>query len=68
MNTTYPTGISARRAGFAVAGGAALIAHGLIKRKTKDVDLFLVDTQTSTVASAAAAFEAAVHRQGWVGP
>lgn len=52
-------------AGFAVAGGAALIAQGLIKRPTRDVDLFLLDAAASTVASAAAAFEAAADGQGW---
>lgn len=52
-------------AGFAVAGGAALIARGLITRPTQDVDLFLLDTGQSTVASAAAAFETAMDRQGW---
>lgn len=52
-------------AGFAVAGGAALIARGLITRPTQDVDLFLLDARLSTVASAAAAFETAMHRQGW---
>jgi hypothetical protein len=52
-------------AGFAVAGGAALIARGLITRPTQDVDLFLLDTELSTVASAAIAFEAAMDRQGW---
>jgi hypothetical protein len=41
-------------AGFAVAGGAALIARGLIQRPTRDVDLFLLDTRASTVAAAAA--------------
>jgi Nucleotidyl transferase AbiEii toxin, Type IV TA system len=52
-------------AGFAVAGGAALIARGLITRTTQDVDLFLLDTRMSTVASAAAAFETAMDYQGW---
>jgi hypothetical protein len=52
-------------AGFAVAGGAALIAQGLIQRPTRDVDLFLLDPETSTVASAAASFEAAAESQGW---
>lgn len=52
-------------AGFAVAGGAALIARGLIKRPTQDVDLFLLDTSDSTVASAVVAFEAAMDRLGW---
>ena len=52
-------------AGFAVAGGAALIARGLITRPTQDVDLFLLDARLSTVASAAAAFETATDGQGW---
>lgn len=52
-------------AGFAVAGGAALIARGLINRPTQDVDLFLLDTRLSTIAEAAIAFEAAIDRQGW---
>lgn len=52
-------------AGFAVAGGAALIAQGLIQRPTRDVDLFLLDAGTSTIASAAAAFEAAADTKRW---
>jgi Nucleotidyl transferase AbiEii toxin, Type IV TA system len=52
-------------AGFAVAGGAALIARGLITRPTQDVDLFLLDIRLSTVALAAAAFENAMDHQGW---
>lgn len=51
--------------GFAVAGGAALIARGLIQRPTKDVDLFLLDTAASTVASAVTSFEAAIGTYGW---
>jgi hypothetical protein len=51
--------------GFAVAGGAALIARGLIDRQTMDVDLFLLDASQSAVASAAAALEAAMDGQGW---
>jgi hypothetical protein len=43
-------------AGFAVAGGAALIAQGLIQRPTRDVDLFLLGAETSAVASAATVF------------
>jgi hypothetical protein len=35
-------------AGFAVAGGAALIARGLIARPTNDVDLFLLEAGDST--------------------
>jgi Nucleotidyl transferase AbiEii toxin, Type IV TA system len=52
-------------AGFVVAGGAGLIARELIARPTQDVDLFLLDTRLSTVASAATAFETAMDRQGW---
>lgn len=52
-------------AGFAVAGGAALIARGLIRRPTQDVDLFLLDASDSSVAAAVAAFEKAIDRQGW---
>jgi hypothetical protein len=52
-------------AGFAVAGGAALVAQGMIHRPTRDIDLFLVDTATSEVTVAAASFEAALDRRGW---
>ena len=52
-------------AGFAVAGGAALIARGLIHRPTQDVDLFLLDASRPAVASAAEAFEAAMDANGW---
>jgi hypothetical protein len=52
-------------AGFAVAGGAALIVQGLIKRKTTDVDLFLLDAAASTITSAAASFETAIGERGW---
>lgn len=52
-------------AGFAVAGGVALIARGLIQRSTRDVDLFLVETDASTLAAAVAAFETAMDGQGW---
>lgn len=52
-------------AGFAVAGGAALIARGLIHRPTRDVDLFLVEAGGSTLAAAVAAFELAMDHQGW---
>ncbi len=51
-------------AGFAVAGGAALVAQGLIHRPTRDLDLFLLDTATSEVAAAATSFEAALGSQG----
>ncbi len=52
-------------AGFAVAGGAALLAQGLIHRPTRDVDLFLLDAATSAIATAAAAYEAALDNNGW---
>jgi hypothetical protein len=31
---------AARRYGFALAGGCALIAHGIVDRRTEDADLF----------------------------
>ncbi len=52
-------------AGFAVAGGAALIARGLIARPTRDVDLFLLEAGASTVGSAVTAFETAMDSRGW---
>jgi hypothetical protein len=52
-------------AGFAVAGGAALIVQGLIQRQTRDVDLFLLDATASTITSAAASFETAIGERGW---
>lgn len=51
--------------GFAVAGGAALIASGLISRPTNDIDLFAVERQTVGIPAAAASFEAAAHAQTW---
>jgi hypothetical protein len=52
-------------AGFAVAGGAALIARGLIQRPTRDIDLFLLDAASSSVTAAAASFETAMSSHGW---
>jgi hypothetical protein len=52
--------------GFAVAGGAALIAQGLIHRPTMDVDLFLLDASVSEIAEAAASFEAVLEMHGWL--
>jgi hypothetical protein len=52
-------------AGFAVAGGAALIVQGLIQRQTRDVDLFLLDAAASTITSAVASFETAIGERGW---
>jgi len=51
--------------GFAVAGGAALIAQGLVQRQTRDVDLFLLDAAASTITSAVASFENAIGERGW---
>jgi len=52
-------------AGYAVAGGAALLAQGMINRPTRDVDLFLLDPAISDVSTAAASFEATLDSQGW---
>ena len=58
--------------GFALAGGNALIAHGVIDRPTDDVDLF--SNRETGVADAAEAVEDAlreagfqVERQDWAG-
>ena len=50
---------AAARHGFALGGGNALIAHGIVDRPTEDVDLF-TDEETG-VRAAAAAVEAALH-------
>src|SRR5262249_52414914 len=52
-------------AGFAVAGAAALIARGLVQRPTRDIDLFLLDPGSSSVAAASASFETAMTGRGW---
>lgn len=49
--------------GFAVAGGAALIARDLIDRATRDLDLFA--DPPADVHEAAGALEDAVGRKGW---
>ena len=46
---------AAARNGFALAGGNALIAHGIIDRPTDDVDLF--SNEETGVAAAADAVE-----------
>ncbi len=53
----------ASRHGFALAGGNALIAHGLIDRPTEDVDLF--SNEEGGVESAADAVEAALQAAGF---
>ena len=54
---------AASRHGFALGGGNALIAHGLIDRPTEDIDLFT--NQESGVAAAAAAGEDALLAAGF---
>jgi hypothetical protein len=53
----------AARHGFALAGGNALIAHGIIDRLTDDVDLF--SDQEAGVAAAAQPVEAALSEAGF---
>jgi Nucleotidyl transferase AbiEii toxin, Type IV TA system len=53
----------AARYGFALAGGNALIAHGVIDRPTEDVDLF--SDQETGVMAAADAVEAALRAAGF---
>jgi hypothetical protein len=54
---------AAARHGFALAGGNALMAHGIIDRSTDDVDLF--SDQEAGVAVAASAVEAALRDAGF---
>jgi hypothetical protein len=54
---------TAARHGFALAGGNALIAHGIIDRPTDDVDLF--SDQETAVTAAADAVEAALREAGF---
>jgi Nucleotidyl transferase AbiEii toxin, Type IV TA system len=53
----------AGRYGFALAGGNALIAHGVVDRPTDDVDLF--SDQEAGVPAAADAVEAALREAGF---
>jgi hypothetical protein len=54
---------AAARHGFALGGGNALIAHGIISRLTEDVDLFT--DREAGVAAAADAVEAALRAAGY---
>jgi hypothetical protein len=54
---------AASRHGFALGGGNALIAHGVIDRVTQDVDLFTDDEHG--VEAAAGAVEAALREAGF---
>jgi hypothetical protein len=53
----------ANRYGFALGGGNALIAHGLITRPTQDVDLFT--NEETGVEAAAESVEAALQEAGF---
>ena len=55
---------AAARNGFALAGGNALIAHGIIDRPTDDVDLF--SNEETGVAAAADAVESALAEAGFL--
>ena len=54
---------AAKRYGFALAGGCALIAHGVVDRRTEDVDLFT--DREGGVEAAAAAVEASLEAAGF---
>lgn len=54
---------AAARHGFALAGGNALLAHGMISRPTQDVDLFT--DQEDGVEAAAGSVEAALRAAGF---
>jgi hypothetical protein len=54
---------AAARHGFALGGGNALIAHGIVDRTTEDVDLFT--NQDDGVAAAAGAVEDALRGAGF---
>jgi hypothetical protein len=54
---------AANRHGFALGGGNALIAHGLIDRPTQDVDLFT--NEEHGVGAAARSVERALRRAGF---
>lgn len=51
-------------AGFLLAGGGALIAHGIVPRPTEDLDFFTA-RQLGKVDAASEALIAAVTTQGW---
>lgn len=53
---------AAARYGFALAGGNALMAHGVVDRMTEDVDLFT--DREAGVTAAADAVESALHGAG----
>ncbi len=55
---------AARRHGFALGGGNALIAHQIVDRPTEDVDLFT--DQDGAVAAAASVVEKALREAGYL--
>ncbi len=55
---------AAARHGFALAGGNALIAHGIVDRPTDDVDLF--SNQEAGVTAATEVVEAALRAAGFL--
>ncbi|WP_322753413.1 hypothetical protein [Frankia sp. Cas3] len=53
-------------AGFAVAGGAALIARALVDRSTQDVDLFSGAPPVVPIPDVVRAFTRAAVAEGWL--
>lgn len=51
--------------GFLLAGGAALIVHGLVERPTQDLDFF-TSQHGGNIIAAAEAFEDAARQRNWV--
>ena len=49
--------------GFALAGGNALVAHGIVQRPTEDVDLF--SNEAGSPGAVTAAVEAALEAAGY---
>jgi hypothetical protein len=54
---------AAKQHGFALAGGCALIVHGVVDRRTEDVDLFT--DRAGGVEAAVAAVEASLEAAGF---
>jgi hypothetical protein len=52
-------------AGFLLAGGGALIAQGIVRRETEDLDLF-ASRATGDVSAAGEALAAVADERGWV--
>lgn len=54
----------ARRFGFALGGGQALVAHGIVRRGTEDIDLFTDNELDAAVPAAAREVRAALDAAG----